>query len=128
MLSTEKPLNRTKSFTEGLFYIQDLASCLAAEVADPKPGMTILDVCAAPGAKTSFMAQLMENRGRIYSIDYSKRRMNVWKNEIGRMGVKIARPIIADACNPLPVNVKVDLVILDPVSYTHLTLPTILLV
>ena len=114
VLSTEKPLNRTKSFTEGLFYIQDLASCLAAEVADPKPGMTILDVCAAPGAKTSFMAQLMENRGRIYSIDYSKRRMNVWKNEIRRMGVKIAKPIIADACNPLPVNVKVDLVILDP--------------
>jgi len=114
VLSTEKPLNRTKSFTEGLFYIQDLASCLAAEVADPKPGMTILDVCAAPGAKTSFMAQLMENRGRIYSIDYSKRRMNVWKNEIRRIGVKIAKPIIADACNPLPVNVKVDLVILDP--------------
>ena len=114
VLSTEKPLNRTKSFTEGLFYIQDLASCLAAEVADPKPGMTILDVCAAPGAKTSFMAQLMENRGRIYSIDYSKRRMNVWKNEIRRMGVKIAKPTIADACNPLPVSINVDLVILDP--------------
>ena len=114
VLSTEKPLNRTKSFAEGLFYIQDLASCLAAEVADPKPGMTVLDVCAAPGAKTSFMAQLMENRGRIYSIDYSRRRMTVWKNEIKRMGVKIARPIIADACNPLPVNVEADLVVLDP--------------
>ncbi|HDI12335.1 MAG TPA: hypothetical protein ENF63_01930 [Candidatus Bathyarchaeota archaeon] len=114
VLSTEKPLNRTKSFAEGLFYIQDLASCLAAEVADPKPNMTVLDVCAAPGAKTSFMAQLMENRGLICSIDYSRRRMNVWKNEIKRMGVKIAKPIIADACNPLPLNAEVDLVVLDP--------------
>lgn len=114
VLSTEKPLNRTKSFMEGLFYIQDLASCLAAEVADPKPGMTVLDVCAAPGAKTSFMAQLMENHGKIYSIDYSKRRMGIWKNEIKRMSVKIAHPIIADACNPLPVNVEADLVVLDP--------------
>jgi len=114
VLSTEKPLNRTKSFAEGLFYIQDLASCLAAEVADPKPNMTVLDVCAAPGAKTSFMAQLMENRGLICSIDYSRRRMNVWKNEIKRMGVKIAKPIIADACNPLPLNAEADLVVLDP--------------
>ena len=114
VLSTEKPLNRTKSFAEGLFYIQDLASCLAAEVADPKPNMTVLDVCAAPGAKTSFMAQLMENRGLICSIDYSRRRMNVWKNEIKRMGVKIAKPVIADACNPLPVNAEADLVVLDP--------------
>ena len=114
VLSTEKPLNRTKSFAEGLFYIQDLASCLAAEVADPKPNMTVLDVCAAPGAKTSFMAQLMENRGRIYSIDYSRRRMNIWKNEIKRMGVKIAKPVIADACNSLPVNAEADLVVLDP--------------
>ena len=60
------------------------------------------------------MAQLMENRGLICSIDYSRRRMNVWKNEIKRMGVKIAKPIIADACNPLPLNAEVDLVVLDP--------------
>ncbi|RLI19702.1 hypothetical protein DRO54_07965 [Candidatus Bathyarchaeota archaeon] len=114
VLSADKPLNRTKSFAEGLFYTQDLASCLATEVADPKPGVTVLDVCAAPGAKTSFMAQLMENKGRIYSIDYSRRRMNIWKNEIKRVGVKIAKPIIADACNHLPVKIQADLVVLDP--------------
>ena len=114
VLSFEKPLNRTKSFKEGLFYIQDKASCLATEVANPLPNTTVFDVCAAPGAKTSFMAQLMENKGKIYSIDYSRRRMEVWKKEIKRMGVKNAQPIIADACNPLPLKIQADLIVLDP--------------
>ncbi len=108
------PLTRTQSFREGLFYIQDMASCLAAEVADPKAGMTVLDVCAAPGAKTTHMAQLMRNKGGIYSVDYSRRRMNVWKREIERMGVEIVAPLVADACRPLPIRLEADLVVLDP--------------
>jgi len=114
VLAAKQPLTRTKSFHEGLFYIQDKASCYAAEVADSKPGMVILDVCAAPGAKTTYLAQLMQNHGVIYSVDYSRRRMGVWKNEVARMGVSIAEPIIADACNPLPIAVEADMVILDP--------------
>ena len=109
-----KSLVRTKSFRDGLFYIQDMASCLAVEVADPEPGMTVLDVCAAPGAKTTYLAQLMENDGVVYSVDYSRRRMRIWKRETKRMGAKIAVPIICDACKPLPVKISADLVILDP--------------
>jgi len=111
---TKQPLTRTTSFKEGSFYIQDKASCFAAEAADPKPQMTILDVCAAPGAKTTYLAQLMQNHGIIYSLDYSKRRMTTWKNELDRMGVKIAEPIIADACSPLPLALEADIVVLDP--------------
>lgn len=114
VVKSQKPLVRTQSFQEGLFYIQDKASCLAAEVANPRAGMTVLDVCAAPGAKTTYMAQLMKNRGKIYSVDYSKRRMNVWQRETRRMSVKIATPVVADACNPLPFRLEADLVVLDP--------------
>jgi len=114
LLKSQTPLARMQSFREGLFYIQDKASCLAAEVANPKAGMTVLDVCAAPGAKTTYMAQLMKNQGEIYSVDYSRRRMNVWKREIQRMGVKNATPVVADACNPLPLSQEADLVVLDP--------------
>lgn len=114
VLSAQKPLTRTESFVKGLFYIQDKASCFAAEVANPQPDMVVFDVCAAPGAKTTYLAQLMRNRGAIYAIDYSKRRMGVWKSEISRMGVKIASPIIADACSPLPLKLEADIVILDP--------------
>jgi 16S rRNA (cytosine967-C5)-methyltransferase len=114
IVDTTQPLTKTKSFREGLFYIQDKASCFEAEAANPKPEMTLLDVCAAPGAKTTYLAQLMQNCGVIYSIDYLRRRMAVWKNDVARMDVKIAVPIIADACNPLPLEVKADIVILDP--------------
>jgi 16S rRNA (cytosine967-C5)-methyltransferase len=114
VVKTQKPLMRTRSFRDGLFFVQDKASCLAIEVAGPKAGMTVLDVCAAPGAKTTHLAQLMENKGNIYSIDYSKRRMKVWKRETKRMGAKIAFPILADVCRSLPTKISADLVILDP--------------
>jgi 16S rRNA (cytosine967-C5)-methyltransferase len=114
VIGTKQPLTRTASFNAGLFYIQDKASCFAAEAANPKPETTVLDVCAAPGAKTTYLAQLMQNCGVIYSMDYSKRRMTIWKNEVKRMGVEIAVPIIADACNPLPFAVEADIAVLDP--------------
>jgi 16S rRNA (cytosine967-C5)-methyltransferase len=114
LVETHKPLQRTHSFHDGLFYVQDKASCLAVEVADPKPGDIVLDICAAPGAKTTYMAQLMENEGVIYSVDYSRRRILEWKREIERMGVTNSMAIMADAQKPLPINDVVDVVFLDP--------------
>jgi 16S rRNA (cytosine967-C5)-methyltransferase len=114
VLSAKTPLNRIDTYRLGFFYIQDKASCFAAEAADPKSDQTVLDVCAAPGAKTTYLAQLMQNRGVIYSVDYSKRRMKTWRQEVGRMWVDLAEPIIADARNSLPFNLEADVVILDP--------------
>jgi len=114
VVKTQKVLLGTRSFRDGLFFVEDKASCLATEVADPQAGMTVLDVCAAPGAKTTHLAQLMHNKGVIYSLDYSERRMRVWKGETKRMGAKIAVPILADARKPLPMKPSADLVILDP--------------
>jgi 16S rRNA (cytosine967-C5)-methyltransferase len=115
VVKSQRPLKRTQSFSEGLFHIQDKASCLAVEVANPKLDDTVIDVCAAPGAKTTYMAQLMQNRGTIYSIDYSKRRMNVWTHELERMGVKNATPIVVDAQRASPLKLdEADLVVLDP--------------
>ncbi|MEM3000544.1 MAG: RsmB/NOP family class I SAM-dependent RNA methyltransferase [Candidatus Bathyarchaeia archaeon] len=114
VMGAKRPLREIASFKEGLFYIQDKASCYAAEVAAPQPGMTVLDVCAAPGAKTTYLAQLMQNRGRIFSLDYSIRRMQTWKREVALMGVEIAEPIIADVCTGLPVLSNADVVVLDP--------------
>jgi len=114
VVKSKTALIRTRSFRDGLFYLQDKASCLAAEIANPESGVTVLDVCAAPGAKTTYLAQLMENKGAIYSVDYSRRRIEVWRRETKRMGVETAAPIIADARNPLPINLSADLVVLDP--------------
>jgi 16S rRNA (cytosine967-C5)-methyltransferase len=114
LIQTKSPLTRTQSFHQGLFYIQDKASCLAAEIADPKQGNTILDVCAAPGSKTTYLAQLMENKGAILSLDYSRRRIHIWQKGTKRVGTNIVYPIVADARKNLPLHLTADVVILDP--------------
>jgi len=114
VLSSKKPLNALPSYAEGLFYIQDKASCFATQAAAPKPGKTVFDICAAPGAKTTFLAQLMQNQGSIYSVDFSSKRMKTWKKETARMGTKNAEPLIVDARVSLPLQSEADLVILDP--------------
>jgi len=111
---TKQPLNSLSSYKEGLFYVQDKASCFATEAADPKEGSIVFDVCAAPGAKTTYLSQQMRNNGAIYSVDFSGRRMQTWKLEATRMGTKIAEPVIASACVSLPFWGEANLIVLDP--------------
>ncbi len=114
VISTKKPLNALPSYAEGLFYIQDKASCFATQAANPQPGKTVFDICAAPGAKTTFLAQLMQNQGTIYSLDFSTKRMKTWLKETKRMSSKIAEPIAADISLNVPLTSEADLVVLDP--------------
>jgi len=94
--------------------IQDKASVLASLVAAPRPGDSVLDLCAAPGSKTAHLAELMENDGAVYSVDKSSLRMALWKREMSRLGVEIAHPLVADSTKPLPIEKQVNVVILDP--------------
>ena len=114
VITSKKPLNALPSYAEGLFYVQDKASCFATQIALLQPKSIVFDVCAAPGAKTTFLAQLMKNQGTIYSFDFSAKRVKTWKKEIIRMGTEIAEPIVADIRVSLPVLGKADLVVLDP--------------
>lgn len=98
---------------EGQAVVQDLSAIVSGLVAQPASGDTVLDVCAAPGNKTSHLAALMENQGRIYSIDSSSVRMRQWAREIKRTGCLIAHPVIMDA-RRLKFNVEADLVFVDP--------------
>ena len=114
LIETKKPLIRTKSFDKGLFYIQDKASCLAVEIANPQQENIVFDLCAAPGSKTTYLAQLMNNKGKIISFDYSKRRIRILKKEIEFIGIKNVQLITADVRKDLPIKILSDLVILDP--------------
>lgn len=113
LVGTRVRLHRGKHYHAGLFTIQDKASCMAVYSLGPTPGEEVMDVCAAPGGKTSLIAQLMENDGRIFSLDSSKSRMEIWRREMARMGVQIAHPILGDAANP-PVKMLVDRLLIDP--------------
>ncbi len=114
LVSSKRPLVRTKSYREGLIHLQDKASCFTVLAMSPQRGGYVLDVCAAPGSKTSFIAQLMGNEGKIVSIDLSKRRIGVFVREMARLGVEIAHPVLANARKPLPVARQADLVVVDP--------------
>lgn len=108
-------LTSTREYRRGELILQDLTSILAVEAAAPRPGDTVLDVCAAPGVKTSYMAQLMNNQGRIISVDNSIRRLRSWERLTERLGVSIAKPVLADASSGrgLP-GFEVDVVVVDP--------------
>lgn len=114
-LSQDDSITATEEYRNGHFIIQDKASILVAEVADPQPEDIVLDICAAPGVKTSHIAQLMRNTGRILSIDKNRRRLQSFEKLMDRLGVVNAKPVLADASKPdtLP-KVEADLVLVDP--------------
>jgi 16S rRNA (cytosine(967)-C(5))-methyltransferase len=106
-------LVKSNLLQQGVVVIQDLASAAAGLVASPQPGSMVLDVCAAPGNKTNHLAELMRNKGVIYSIDISEKRLSHWKQEMNRTGVSIAVPIRADA-RRIPLKEEFDVVLVDP--------------
>jgi len=71
----------------GYYYIQDVASMAPAVVLDPEPGDKVLDLAAAPGSKTTQMAQMMKNRGVIVANDISYERIKALSHNIDRLGV-----------------------------------------
>ena len=81
------PLNSLASFRDGWFYIQDPGTLLAACKLGAQPGETILDLCAAPGGKTTFIAQRMNNQGRIVAQDVSDERLKWIQENCARLGV-----------------------------------------
>ena len=89
--------DRSKLYRRGKFVIQEEASALASILLDPKPGDTVVDLCAAPGGKTIHMAELMQNRGVIHAFDVDELRIRRMEELIRRCGVRIVRIYRKDA-------------------------------
>jgi len=83
----------TAALDSGHCYIQDPGTAIACQLLDPKPGEKILDACAAPGGKTAYLAQLMNNRGLIIACDRDHKRLQILKDNIGRLGTTIVRVV-----------------------------------
>ncbi len=86
-LKSHPPLHSLASFRDGWFYIQDPSTLLAVRELGAQPGEMILDLCAAPGGKTTFLAQLMNNQGKIIAQDVSEDRLNLIQENCARLGV-----------------------------------------
>lgn len=98
---------------EGKFVVQDIASAIAAHVLSPEPGDFVVDLAAAPGIKTSQLAMLMENRGKIVAVDNSKSRLGRMALKMKQLGVKIVECRLEDGATFLPEK-RADCVLLDP--------------
>jgi 16S rRNA (cytosine967-C5)-methyltransferase len=93
------------SFREGLFTVQDESSQMAAMLLAPLPGERVLDLCAAPGGKTTHCAQLMANRGEILACDVAPRKLELIEQTAERLGITIIRTVAVNAAKSLqPLN------------------------
>jgi 16S rRNA (cytosine967-C5)-methyltransferase len=84
-------------FNHGYFDVQDESAGLACKLLDVKPGLRVLDMCAAPGGKTSYIAGLMEDHGEIVALDKYESRLHVLSKNIKRLGLKSIRPLVMNA-------------------------------
>lgn len=87
----------SSAYKKGLVTAQDIAAMTASEVLAPKPGDNVLDICAAPGGKTTHMAQLMQNRGSITACDLYEHKLVLIEQNAKRMGIDIIKTKCMDA-------------------------------
>jgi len=101
-------------FREGLFFVQDESSMLAARALSPQPGSFVIDACSAPGGKATHMAQLMENRGRILAVDLHVHKLKLIGENCSRLGISIVEGVAGDARQlPREYRGRADYVLVD---------------
>ena len=84
-------------YSEGYFNIQDESAGLACRLLDARPGMRVLDMCAAPGGKTAYIAGLMHDEGEIVAIDRFEARLRIMERNIKRLDINSIKLIETDA-------------------------------
>jgi tRNA (cytosine40_48-C5)-methyltransferase len=107
------PTGATSEYMLGHYYIQDLSSCMAVDALDVAPGQFVLDVAAAPGGKTTFMAQKMNNSGAIIALEPNGRRARSMSFNLTRCGVYNTCIFKSDGLYAGKFEMKFDRVLLD---------------
>ena len=95
-------VERLPGFPEGLFQIQGEASQIVGSLLDPQPHEIVLDACAAPGGKTTHLAELMTDQGEVVAMDVSDRGLEKLKTNVRRLGLASVRVFHADVTQGLP--------------------------
>ena len=86
LLRGHPPLQEVATFREGWFYIQDPSTLLAAHLLEAQKGDSVLDMCAAPGGKTTYIAQLLGNEGQVIAQDIEPERFKLVEENAARLG------------------------------------------
>lgn len=100
-------------YKQGLFEVQDASSQLVAPFLQLKPGMTVIDACAGAGGKSLHIAALMENKGKIISMDVEERKLVELKRRADRAGAKIIQTQLINAATISRLRNTADRLLLD---------------
>lgn len=92
-----KNIENFEYFKKGYFTVQDISAGLTAEILSPEENEIILDACAAPGGKTTYMAELMKNKGEVIAWDIHKHRVDLIKENANRLGIDIIKAETQDS-------------------------------
>ncbi|MGL4345757.1 MAG: 16S rRNA (cytosine(967)-C(5))-methyltransferase RsmB [Cellulosilyticaceae bacterium] len=96
MLKGTGAIAELESFKQGLWTVQDESAMLVAHVVDPKPGECVLDMCSAPGGKSTHMAALMQNEGTLVSTDIHAHKIEIIEKNAKRLGITCIDAVLQD--------------------------------
>ncbi|WP_425448971.1 16S rRNA (cytosine(967)-C(5))-methyltransferase RsmB [Dethiothermospora halolimnae] len=116
IIENPKNITRLKEFKDGLFQIQDESSMLVGQIMNPKDNSFIIDVCSAPGGKSTHLAEKMNNRGKIIARDIYNHKLELIEENIKRLGTNI---ITTEKFNGLELDKK----LLEKVDYCLVDAP-----
>lgn len=100
-------------YADGWWAVQDSSAQLVSYLLDPQPEEMIIDACGAPGGKSLHMAELMGDKGTVWSCDRTAARTQKIQQNIDRLGATTVRPITCDSRNQPAFVGKADRVLLD---------------
>lgn len=92
-----KNIESNPAFFEGLITVQDESAMLISPLLDLEDRDIVLDLCAAPGGKTTHIAEILNNTGRVYAADIHEHKLDLIRNNAKRLGLRNVRPFLLDA-------------------------------
>jgi 16S rRNA (cytosine967-C5)-methyltransferase len=124
-IKSPKAVRDLSGFEEGLFTIQDISAAQPVQILNPQPDWKILDLCAAPGTKTTQLAEYTGDKAAIIATDIDSQRLQKLKENITRLGIKSIKTVLYEQLVAKPQDTVIsetgpfDAVLLDvPCSNT----------
>ena len=113
IIETPHPIGATPEYLNGYYMLQGKNSIYPSRILDPQEGELVGDFAAAPGGKTTHLAQIMNNKGKIVAIDISANRCRSLKSNLSRMGVENSIVLQMDARKISDFHLLFDKILLD---------------
>jgi 16S rRNA (cytosine967-C5)-methyltransferase len=113
LIGNSGPIKNIPGFSEGWWTIQDSSAQLVSHLLDPQPGEVVIDACAAPGGKTTHIAELMQNQGKIWACDRTSSRLRKLQENTQRLNLHSIQVCTGDSRNLPQFYNAADRVLID---------------